>query len=183
MDDGEPAGNSRLVGSSTGGAGSVALSPVLVIGFGSPFRSDDGVGPRIIEELQVCALPSYVELIDGGTEGLDIVHLVEGRRKVIVIDAASMGQRPGSFVRFTMNDASLLDHRDAVSAHVAALGDGLRLAQALGVLPSDVVIFGLQPVSLDWGRGLSPEVEAAVPDLVVSVLAEIPPDAGSMRLP
>jgi Ni,Fe-hydrogenase maturation factor len=36
-----------------------------------------------------------------------------------------------------------------------------------------VVVFGVQPASLDWREGLSPEVEMALPDVVQSILKEV----------
>jgi len=55
---------------------------------------------------------------------------------------------------------------------VAGLRDALRLAQALKMLPDEVIIFGVQPASLEWGSGLSSQVEAALPALVAAVLEE-----------
>ena len=41
------------------------------------------------------------------------------------------------------------------------------------MLPREVVIFGVQPACLEWSGTLSPQVEAALPDLMAAVLAEI----------
>jgi len=145
----------------------------LVIGLGNPLRGDDGVGVRAIQMLAAQALPPGVQLADGGTQGLGIVNLMEGQQRVVLIDAAEVGRAPGQFVRFTLDEAQLRGNGQHLSVHAAGLRDALLLAQALKVLPDEVVIFGVQPASLEWNDRLSREVEATVPDLVAAVLTEI----------
>jgi hydrogenase maturation protease len=145
----------------------------LVIGLGSPLRGDDGVGIRVAQAVAANILPPHVEVVDGGTPGLGIVNLFEGRRRVIVVDAADMGVPPGQFRRFTLNEARVRAEGDHLSVHAPGLGDALLLAQALNLLPDEIVIFGVQPAHLEWDSGLSSQVEAALPDLVAAVLAEI----------
>jgi hydrogenase maturation protease len=145
----------------------------LIIGLGNPLRGDDGVGVRAAQALAARALPDDVEVIDGGTQGLGIVNLMEGRQQVILVDAADVGQAPGQFARFTLDEARLLGDDQHLSVHAAGLRDALLLAQALKMLPQEVVIFGVQPATVEWGSALSPQVEAALPDLIAAVLAEV----------
>jgi len=145
---------------------------VCIIGLGNPLRSDDGVGVRVAEMLSAQPLPDGVEVLDGGTQGLGLVNLLEGRQRVILIDAADVGKPPGEFLRFTLDEANLLGDDQHLSIHAAGLRDALLLAHALKLLPDQVIIFGVQPASLEWGSGLSPQVEAVLPDLVTVVLEE-----------
>ncbi len=148
-------------------------SDILVLGLGNPMRGDDGVGIRVIQSLAGQTLPDGVEVVDGGTQGLGIVNLMEGRQRVIVVDAANVGKAPGEFVCFTPADARLLGDDQSLSVHSAGLRDALLLAKVLQVLPDEVVIVGVQPATLDWDDGLSPEVEAAVPRIVGCILDEL----------
>ena len=150
-----------------------SLPATLVIGLGNSLRGDDGVGVRVAQILAAQALPDDVEVVDGGTQGLGIVNLMEGRQRVILVDAADVGIDSGEFVRFTLDEARLLGDDRHLSVHAAGLRDALLLAQALEVLPDEVVIFGVQPVNLEWDSTLSPQVEAALPSLVAAVLAEV----------
>jgi hydrogenase maturation protease len=147
--------------------------PILVIGLGNPLRGDDGVGVRVVEALRTCSLSPDVEVVDGGTQGLGIVPLMEGRERLILIDAANMGTAPGQFVRFGPGHVNLLGNDRQLSVHSAGLREALQLAQALRVLPEDVVIFGVQPEHLDWDANLSRTVEANLPPLIAAVVAEI----------
>jgi len=169
--------------------GDVHRAPLatLVIGLGNPLRGDDGVGVRAIELLAALTLPPDVEVTDGGTQGLGIVNLMEGRRRVIVVDAADVGKPPGHFSRFALHETHLLDDsglcaddsglntrgKTNLSIHAAGLREALLLAHALKMLPENVIIFGVQPNSLEWETGLSPAVEEGLPDLVAAMLAEV----------
>lgn len=155
----------------TGGAD--ATSHVLVLGLGNPLRGDDGVGPRVIEELERHGLPEGAEAVDAGTGGLDLIHLLEGRRRVIVVDAADLDRAPGHFMRFSPEEAELLQADDRFSYHDAGLAEALTLARSLGRPLPCIVLFGVQPEAVGWGQGLSRAVESTLPALVEAVMAEL----------
>jgi hydrogenase maturation protease len=144
----------------------------LIVGLGNPLRGDDGAGVRVAEALAAKPLPREVEVVDGGTEGLGIVSLMAGRRRVIFVDAAEMDRSPGHFVRFTPDEVHLSKDDQHLSVHAAGLRDALLLARALDRMPDEVIIFGVQPATIDWDSELSPQVEAALPGLIEAVLAE-----------
>lgn len=144
----------------------------LIIGLGNPLRGDDGVGVRLVKELNERTLPHNVDVVDGGTQGLGLINLMENRQRVILVDAADIGQRPGEFARFTPDEVLLPGNDQHLSIHAAGLRDALLLAQALNKLPPKVIIFGVQPKQLDWDTGLSREVEASLPGLLAAVLIE-----------
>jgi hydrogenase maturation protease len=150
------------------------MSPqVLVLGLGNPLRGDDGVGPRVIEELNRRGLPEGVTALDGGTDGFDLLHVLAGWERAIIVDAADVGREPGQYVRFTPEEARLVESADGFSLHNAGLAEVLALAKAVGQPLPELVIFGVQPEKIGWGEGLSPAVEAALPDIVNAVLNEI----------
>jgi hydrogenase maturation protease len=131
------------------------------------------VGVRVIQALRAQALPDDVEVVDGGTQGLGLVALMEGRQRLILVDAAEVGRSPGEFVRFTPQEARFLGTDSHLSIHAAGLREVLLLAQTLDVLPDEVIIFGVQPANLEWSSALGAQVQAALPRLVEAVLAEI----------
>lgn len=155
---------------------------VLVLGLGNPLRGDDGVGPRVIEELQDRGLPEAVETLDGGTGGLDLLHVMEGWDRIVIIDAAEFGGAkqfapgqpvPGQFVRFTPDQVHLVQAAEQFSLHHAGLAEVLALARALDHPLPPIVVFGVQPGDTGWGQGLSPEVEARLPALIDAILEEM----------
>jgi hydrogenase maturation protease len=145
----------------------------IVLGLGNALRGDDGVGPAVIEWLNRQALPPEVEAIDGGTAGLDIVSMLMGHGRAIIVDAANVGQAPGRWVRFTPNVARPTENDTALSLHSAGLAEALALGAALNVLPPTIIIYGVQPKNMDWSPQLSAEVQAAVLEVSQAILAEV----------
>ena len=151
---------------------------VLVLGLGNPLRGDDGIGPRVVEELEARGLPKGVTALDAGTGGLDILRIIEEWQDVVIVDAADMDAGrgevcPGQFVRFTPNQVTVQESSDPFSLHHAGLAEVLALARAMDQALPSIVIFGVQPKEVGWGEGLSPEVEARLPALLEAVLEEV----------
>jgi hydrogenase maturation protease len=166
---------------STAAAAQPSLPGTVVIGLGNPLRGDDGIGVRVAQALGERPLPHGVEVVDGGTQGLGLVTLLEGRQRAILVDAARVGREPGQFVRFTLDEANLLGDDPSMAIHEAGLRDVLILAEALKVLPEQVIIFGVEPASIEWDSTLSAQVEATLPGLVQAVLEEIKTEPSAAR--
>ncbi len=152
------------------------MKHTLILGLGNPLLGDEGIGVRVVEELQGLQLPDGVKAIEGGTAGLGLVGLMEGYQRVIVVDAADMGHPPGRVVRFTPAEVQFKTAEAPLSLHQIGLGEVLALAEALEVAPDKLVIVGVQPDRIEGGVGLSPEVEGAIPQVIGIILDEL--DAG-----
>jgi hydrogenase maturation protease len=131
--------------------------PIVVLGLGNPLMADEGIGVHLIEELarRVERWPG-VDVVDAGTGGMSVLHLIEGRDKAIFIDCAFMGQEPGTLRRFTpeeVRSTKVLVHQ---SLHDADLLRILSLAEQLGRCPERVVIFGIEPQVVELREGISP---------------------------
>ena len=76
----------------------------VVIGLGNPLMGDDGLGLVVLEELRTAyALPPEIELVDGGTWGMNLLPVIEDADELILIDAIDVGEAPGAFVRLEHN--------------------------------------------------------------------------------
>ena len=147
-------------------------SPVLVLGIGNILLRDEGVGVRVIEQMQKMHLPDNVELVDGGTAGADLLDVLAERKKVIVIDAVQADCEPGTVLRFSADDLTQPDGV-GMSLHEIGLGEALTMTKQLGCAPKEVVVFGIKPMDISCGLELSEEIKASVPKVVELVLAEI----------
>jgi hydrogenase maturation protease len=147
--------------------------PSALIGLGNPLRGDDGIGPRVIEELNRIELPAGVTALDGGTGGLDLLNALEGWARVIIVDAADVGREAGQFVRFAADQVRLAQADDPLSLHQAGLAEVLALAGALERQLPPTVVFGVQPERIGWAQGLSRPVEDALPALLEAILREV----------
>lgn len=161
------------VGKAPGGAVRRAciVRRTLVLGIGNILMRDEGVGVRVIEAMRDLPMPADVELLDGGTSGVDLVDEVADRTKVIVIDAVKTDGKPGTTFRFGAADL-IRDTERALSLHEFGLLETLMAAEHLGCAPKEVVIFGIQPKEVSVGLELSAEVAEALPKVIELVLAE-----------
>lgn len=146
--------------------------PILVLGIGNILLRDEGVGVRVIEQMQKMRLPDEVELVDGGTAGADLFDVLADRKKVIVIDAVQTDCGPGTVLRFTANDLAQPDGV-SISLHELGFGEALTMTRQLGCAPEDVVVFGIKPKDISCGLELSEEIAASTLKVVKLVLAEI----------
>ncbi len=147
--------------------------PLRIIGVGSPLMGDDGLGIVAAERLAAMDWPAGVEVVDGGTGGLTLLDLLAGARGVILLDAVAMGAAPGTLRRFAAADlADLPAQAPGLSLHGGGLGEVLALARELGELPP-LVLFGVEPASVELRIGLSPAVAAALEDLLAAVCEEL----------
>lgn len=157
----------------------------LILGIGNPLMADDGAGVQVIELLRRASLPAGIRVQDGGTAGVGLVPEMEGHRRLILVDCATMGEREGvdgrrlavpagQWRRFSLDESRLLtQNASALSLHNANLRDALQLAEALGVLPPETIIYGIQPETVEWDRPMSASVSAALPAVVQAILDEV----------
>jgi hydrogenase maturation protease len=145
----------------------------LVIGLGNPLMGDDGLGLVALARLQATYdVPPEVELVDGGTWGMNLLPLIEDADELILIDAIDAGVEPGTAVRL---DRTRLPRYLAmkISPHQVDLRDVLGLAELRGTLPANTVALGLQPESLELRNALSERLRGRVDDLVTMVTREL----------
>lgn len=146
--------------------------PILILGIGNILLKDEGIGVRAVERLKDIPLPPDVEIMDGGTMGINLLYYIEGRRKVIVIDAVKAGSPPGTLYRFTGND--LADVKDVLrTAHGINFADVIRSARLLGTHPEEVVFIGVEPEEISDGMELSPLMEDRIPAIIQLVMREL----------
>ncbi len=152
---------------------SEAPPKILVLGVGSILMMDEGIGIRAVEELDKrYRFPENVELLDGGTSGIELLSYICGRDYLIIIDAIRSGNPPGTVLRVEGEDvpARFLTR---ISPHQLGISDLLAAATLTDELPGKLVLFGIEPKEIVMGIGLSDEVRAAMDHLVEVVVDEL----------
>ncbi len=145
----------------------------LILALGNPLRGDDGIGAAVLAALAAHPLPPEVTLLEGGTPGLELVLMLRDCERAIIIDAAEMGQAPGTWMRFTPESVRLKS-RDLYlrgTLHYAGLAEALSLGAAMNLLPPEIIIYGIQPEAIGWEPGLSATVAAAIPGVCAALLS------------
>ncbi|MDR3288593.1 MAG: HyaD/HybD family hydrogenase maturation endopeptidase [Peptococcaceae bacterium] len=149
------------------------LAPkIMIMGIGNVLLSDEGCGVQFLKELEEAQLPEDVELLEGGTAGLELVHLIKEADFLILIDAVNAQSDPGALFRFQPEELSVFPPEFQVSFHQVGIIEVLSVAKLLGNAPQ-TLIYGIQPKSLEWGMELSAEVRAVFPRLLRLVTGEI----------
>jgi hydrogenase maturation protease len=144
---------------------------ILVIGLGNQLHGDEGVGIHVAERMNQIELPEGVEVMDGGTIGHDMIFYLEGRSKLICVDAVKMGQTPGTIYRFEPRELAVMP-TEFFSLYELKMANALADAELQGRRP-EAVLIGVEPGTCQPGLELSAEVEARVPEVIGKVLEEI----------
>jgi len=145
----------------------------LVLGLGNPLMGDDGAGVAALERLRdEWEIPPGVELVDGGTWGMNLLPLIESARHLILIDAIRSGAAPGTLV--VLERAQLPRYFSLkISPHQIDLREVLALAELRGLLPDDLVAVGIEPERVELELRLSPSVSAGLGKLVDLVVQRL----------
>lgn len=116
-----------------------------------------------------------------GMPGWELPIWLEGWPRVILVDAVQMGLPPGTRRRFSPDEVRLIATSDILSSHEPDLATGLALAQALDLLPEELLIFGVEPESCEPGTPLSSNAEQALDGLIADILDEVNNPAERIR--
>jgi hydrogenase maturation protease len=146
--------------------------PTFVVGVGNTIHSDDGVGVHALKHLQRDSrLPDGVTLIDGGTHGIDLLGYLHDSSRILLLDAVDVGELPGTLVRISGNELGGLP--GGASVHQLGVADLLATLPLVSDIPREIVLWGIQPASTDWGTELSAPVQAALEALVEAAVEQL----------
>jgi hydrogenase maturation protease len=154
----------------------------LVLGVGNILLRDEGIGVKVIQQLEAeYAFSSNVELMDGGTLGLRLIDPISRTDHLIVVDAVQNGESPGTLYRLPTEElAKKVTFKN--SLHQLDLLETLAYVEILGNRPS-AVILGVEPADISpWGTDLTEVVQSRLPELCVRVLEEVEKAGGSYRV-
>ena len=150
------------------------MKPILIICLGNPLMRDEGIGIRLVSELMACLTDNPdVEVMDLGTGGFSVIHAIAGRDKIIFVDCAIMGRVPGLIHRFTPEQVCSKKIRMRYSLHEGDLLNTIELSRRLGECPDDIVIFGIEPMEISHGEGLTSELENNIQQYIQTILKEL----------
>jgi hydrogenase maturation protease len=145
----------------------------LVLGVGNLLMSDDGVGLRVLERLVTSyRVSEEVQVLDGGTLGLDLLFYLEGVTNLLLVDAVEAHQSPGATVRLEGEQVpAFLTLK--VSPHQIGVSDMLFAAKLKDVFPKNLVLWGIQPERIEVGLELSPAMLEKIDFLVEKVIEQL----------
>lgn len=149
------------------------MSNFLVLGLGNLLMNDDAAGLRAVYALQE-RFPDRenLQLVDGGTLGLDLLGHVAWADQLLILDAIDIRVAPGTVALIEGEDiAPIVTGR--ISPHQVNLKDLLEAAELIGDRPDQVTLLGIQYENINMEMTLSPSVEQGLPKLIDEAAARI----------
>lgn len=138
---------------------------ILVAGVGNLLLSDDGLGCHLAAALRDGA-PAGVHVVDVGTSVIHLLDEIERADAVLFLDAFFGGGVPGSM--YLMDARELLVPRTHASLHDVGIASALReLKPCYAQKP--LLLFGVEPETVDYGTELSPTLRRGFPIMVETV--------------
>lgn len=147
---------------------------LVVLGVGNILMSDEGIGVHAVTALMDgYDLPDCVEIIDGGTSGMDCLDRIADADLLLIADCMrKAGAQPGDITRLA-DDQINAWFKTKISPHQVGLSDVLAACCFHGISPKKVVLIGVQPASFDTSMELTPAIAAVLPRVIDDLLAEL----------
>ncbi len=140
----------------------------IVMGLGNTLNKDEGLGVHALELLQkkLADLAPEVEFLDGGALGLNLLPWVEEASHLLVLDSmVSRFSIPGQVMELAKDEIPLY-RNIKMSDHQITFQEVLGLAKFRDKFPEHLHLIGAQPVDMSIGYGVSPEIEAVMPEIL-----------------
>ena len=141
-----------------------------VIAVGNDLYGDDGIGDAVLHALKQFPEMNEVELVNGATDALGLIDHFLGADHVIIIDAAQMGEKPGTVKVFSKEEVKLKIKMDNLSVHGISLAETFDIAQMADSLPEKITIIGIEPKNIGISQNLSDVVTQSIPEVVSSII-------------
>lgn len=145
---------------------------ILVLGIGNILWADEGFGVRAVEYLasRYC-FDQHVDVMDGGTQGLYLLPVLEDLETLIIVDAIDFGLPPATLHHVEGDAVPATIGARKMSLHQTGFQEVLALLDLRGHAPRAIHLVGVQPVTMqDYGGGLTEAVARQVPHAVQMVL-------------
>ena len=143
-----------------------------IIGLGNRLRGDDAVGPIVAVRAAASGrIPAGVEAVEVWGDPLELLDLITSCRKAVIVDAAEMGEPPGT-VRILSSDEMIPHPGTHMTLHTIGLTEVMAIARKLGA-DTQISLLAVQPAACDHSGELSTEVEAKLSEITSLALKEV----------
>jgi len=146
------------------------LKKTLILGIGNEILTDDGIGPRLVSELEKEKFTGTLHFQNAFLGGLEILELIQGYQQVIFIDAIiSLQGIPGTVYHFTPEDFQETLHLS--NLHDANFLVALELGRKMGMhIPEDIHIIAIEIIEdRVFSNQFSKEIEEMYPAILLEV--------------
>ena len=145
------------------------VEKTMILGVGNLLLRDEGVGVHVAINLQEYSLPDNIEVIEGGTDGFKLFHLIMEADRLIVVDCVKGGDEPASIYRFEIDDFDHFPDLYKTSVHQVSITEVIKLTGTMRTPPRTTII-GIEPDEISMSMELSPGIQAKLPKVLEIVL-------------
>lgn len=146
---------------------------ITILGVGNILLTDEGVGVHVINQLkEEYDFPPEVQLLDGGTMGMEILSYMRHTEYLLLVDAVNGGEEPGTVYEFPHQQTEdyFTDH---ISVHEVGMQDILRIRALQDDPLRDAVVIGVEPYSLAIGLEVSDIVQAKMEEIKTRIIGQL----------
>ncbi len=140
------------------------MKPIAIIGVGNFLMGDEGVGIHATQKLRKEFKRDDCDIIDAGVPSMALLHMLEGRRLVFIIDCADFDGAAGEIEVFRPDEVKHEQNAE-ISIHASELLTTLDVGLKIGMEMPPIWIIGIQPGSIEESMELSEDVKDALADL------------------
>jgi len=144
---------------------------ITVLGVGNPIMADDGVGLALLTAVQAARPDDRIEYVDGGTGGMELIPVVQGANRLLILDAVA-GKQPGAVIELSGDQVPRMLSAK-LSPHQVGLLDVFAAARLLGREPAEVEVVGVTPQIVDLSVEMSAVVNGALDEAAAKACAVI----------
>lgn len=143
---------------------------ILILGVGNLLLKDESVGVHLINQLeQEYVFPEGVDVVDGGTAGMELLEFIASREHIIIVDAVLTGDKPGTVINLRDDEVPALFH-NKVSPHQLGISDLLGALKLTGESPKNIFLVGVVPETVDPGLEMSETIQSQMTTMKQQVL-------------
>ncbi len=143
----------------------------LIVGVGNLYRGDDAVGILMARYFRKF-FKDNVKIIGLDTTFEDLIWEWKNFDVVVLIDAVA-GDDVGKIYRFEYGIDKIPAVLKFYSTHLFGIAEYIELAEALGILPRKLIIYGIVGNKFDIGDSISHRVKLSCKKLVGLVLEDL----------
>lgn len=148
---------------------------LLVIGCGNVLRGDDAAGPVLVRRLwERGGLGEHARLADGGTSGMDVAFQMRHAHRVLIVDAARTGVKPGTIYRIPGEELAALPPVTGIASHDFRWDNAIAFGRWLlgPLMPENIEVYLIEGERFEFGEGLTAVVDAAIDEVAELIVAE-----------
>jgi len=146
----------------------------IAIGIGNYLMQDDGIGPKVMEQICLRELDQDFEAEDIATDALRLFrHFNDETEKIVIVDSAFMGQEPGTVMVFSPDQIQTRNKYQPISTHEGDILNLINLGKMLNLPIPKIKIVAVEPEQVDAGDELSARLKGKMDEVIQEVIREL----------